>query len=414
VVVYVWLAAQVLALWAQVDLFYEMGAHVQRYTEAKHTYCGVAPTTVSPHGGAPPPCIQSPLWSTVFSQRQMMSPIRANGFPDVVHFHFTTSSSPPTFLILISPTIADVNTDVKPVYHLTVTRVKPPQSGDAEFSRHSHGINSFLMADRSREGVTGGLLEWQLELATSAFFHHDQRVSSSGIEYLVEVQDATRILQPLEQYELKQGSCDLEVAWKGFDERWDGDQLSSLERSRQITGITVLIATVLSAVLVRSALASARLPFNMPVVLVVVAKFFAVDFPQQYAFVTYLFAWYDAKGIKCQLCLFHPEHCDPQHPFHPTNLLLLALILGSALGNLVFVRPAKAKMTADDTLAALLLKGAVISVSILPFSSAFLVAGRSLVDWPITVHMLFMIPCAVGWSTIVMMVCWPFVFCCDD
>ena len=39
----------------------------------------------------------------------------------------------------------------------------------------------------------------------------------------------------------------------------------------------------------------------------------------QICIVLYLLGWYEADGLRCQLCLFHPQHCEDEHPFRLAN-----------------------------------------------------------------------------------------------
>lgn len=33
----------------------------------------------------------------------------------------------------------------------------------------------------------------------------------------------------------------------------------------------------------------------------------------------YLLGWYEEDGLRCQLCLFHPQHCEDEDAFGLVN-----------------------------------------------------------------------------------------------
>ncbi|CAE7451257.1 unnamed protein product, partial [Symbiodinium sp. CCMP2456] len=83
--------------------------------------------------------------------------------------------------------------------------------------------------------------------------------------------------------------------------------------------------------------------------MVVFIKFFLQDAPQQTCFVLYLFGWYEASGLRCQLCLFDSAHCSDEDGFHFANIVSIGCILLSSLANQLLIRPArKRKYTEDD------------------------------------------------------------------
>jgi hypothetical protein len=103
-------------------------------------------------------------------------------------------------------------------------------------------------------------------------------------------------------------SCTFESAWKGFNENHE-----HLERFDKIRG-TVLLTVILSVYLMSSIFlyyekrndGESQKMFLM----VLFVKFLFIDFPQQWAFMQFIFGWYGRGGLRCQLCLFHPDQYE--------------------------------------------------------------------------------------------------------
>merc|ERR1712232_114925 len=70
---------------------------------------------------------------------------------------------------------------------------------------------------------------------------------------------------------------------------------------------------------------------------VVLAKFVIQDIPQQVCIMLYLFGWYEASGLRCQLCLFEAEYCRYEAPFHFTNFVAFTCTLLSSCANQLLV-----------------------------------------------------------------------------
>merc|ERR1712194_833824 len=83
---------------------------------------------------------------------------------------------------------------------------------------------------------------------------------------------------------------------------------------------------------------------------VIALKFLLQDFPQQVFIVLYLYGWYAKNGLRCQMCLFHPAHCEDQHPLHWSNLLACAFTIMSASTNQLMIqaKPRRASSSDED------------------------------------------------------------------
>merc|ERR1712032_1781355 len=148
---------------------------------------------------------------------------------------------------------------------------------------------------------------------------------------------------------------------------------------------------------------------------IVIAKFFLQDVPQQVCIILYLFGWYESNGLRCQLCLFHPDHCEDEHPFHMSNAIAIGCTLLSSMANQLLVRPVHKKTyTDDDICMQQCMRTCGICVSTLPFTTGMCMASQSLLLAPVVVHIVFAVPCFVGWLTLAGLCCTPFLFCCDE
>merc|ERR1712192_164146 len=122
---------------------------------------------------------------------------------------------------------------------------------------------------------------------------------------------------------------------------------------------------------------------------VVLAKYFIMDIPQQICIILYLLGWYEAEGLRCQLCLFHPEHCGEEHPFRWVNMLAIACCLGSCISNQFLVRQADLKVyTEDDMCWYYTFRIGGVCLSILPFTTGIFWASSALLSTPVFVQVI--------------------------
>merc|ERR1712046_115954 len=104
--------------------------------------------------------------------------------------------------------------------------------------------------------------------------------------------------------------------------------------------------------------------------LVVVAKFLLQDVPQQVCVILYLLGWYEAEGLRCQLCLFDMDHCGVEEPFHFANAIAFGCVLLSSVANQLLVRPIiKKRYTEDDICMHWVVRGGGACLATLPFTT---------------------------------------------
>merc|ERR1719343_672910 len=127
--------------------------------------------------------------------------------------------------------------------------------------------------------------------------------------------------------------------------------------------------------------------------LVVLAKFALQDVPQQICMVLYVLGWFEAGGLRCQLCLFHPEHCSEENAFSTTNSIAFMFTLASSVANQLLVRPAiKKKYTEDDICLQHFLRVGAACVSVLPFTTGICLATRTILPATGLLHLLAAVP----------------------
>jgi len=239
------------------------------------------------------------------------------------------------------------------------------------------------------------------------------RKTKGPTRYLVIVEDAaTPHLADIQA----SSQCGFGRAWKAFNQQHQGRSHRTLSWCRWLLGVFLLVGAA-AVYAVRAELLRPGLGCGGPqrFHLIVAAKFVLLDVPQQVCIVLYLLGWYEASGLRCQLCLFEPRHCVAESAFHTTNLLAILCTLLSSTGNQLLIRPTfKRSYSEDDICMQYLVRIGGLCIAVLPFTTGVCVASRSLLPLPTFLHLLCAVPCGVGWLTIVGFFCVPLVVCCDE
>lgn len=137
--------------------------------------------------------------------------------------------------------------------------------------------------------------------------------------------------------------------------------------------------------------------------------------PQQLCIILYLVGWYEAAGLRCQMCLFNPVHCGDQQAFHLVNLVALACTLLSSVSNQYLVRPVfKKTYTEDDICVQYTVRIAGFCVATLPFTTGVCWMSGSILPLHTLFHVLLAIPCGIGWFSLAGLICLPLMICCDE
>eukprot|EP00928_Gymnodinium_smaydae_P037316 TRINITY_DN25929_c0_g1_i1.p1 TRINITY_DN25929_c0_g1~~TRINITY_DN25929_c0_g1_i1.p1 ORF type:complete len:481 (-),score=71.43 TRINITY_DN25929_c0_g1_i1:68-1510(-) len=409
----VWLAFQAVGLLFHWLLWSEVASHLGAYEAIIERECASRSTVGT--------CV-GPSWSLAYSENVVLSPGSRH------EFAFVTRSSPPTFLASVLPTATTRNQGEEPRaappgppeewedrpdvrWSLNLERTVPRLLG-TPLSRRSHGHQAFTFEDLSaeaRQAASMGLtVEWKATLSL------EQTAHLGKARFLLYVEDT--VSQRFNAIHMSP-QCVYSRSWKAFNEQRRGVNHRALAWCRFLLG--VLFAVGCGAAFIvhqeysrpRSDGAEAPYAFHR----VVLAKFVLQDLPQQICLVLYIFGWYEASGLRCQLCLFAQDFCGSESPFHLSNCAAGACTLLSACANQLLVRPAVKKVyTDEDVCTRFTLRAGATCVAVLPFTTAMCFASGSLLPVPTFFHVLFAVPCFLGWMFLIGLVCVPLLICCDD
>jgi len=197
----------------------------------------------------------------------------------------------------------------------------------------------------------------------------------------------------------KQKQCSFERSWVNFSAKHDGVHHTVLVYTQLAIKLCLLTSSVLVVMIlfrVCAKKASGDLLGR-----VIGLKFIGHDFPQQICIVAYLYGWYAKNGLRCQMCLFHPLHCEAQGPLHWTNFLACLFTGLSAVSNQLLIKAKAQGIEELDEVFLFVFRFALFSASILPFTTATYLSPFWF-HYEHFVVMLFMaaIPMMMGWLTV--------------
>lgn len=397
-IVLAWLVVQALGLMFQVVLLNEVTRNLADYEETLQTFCG-------PEHRRKDICI-GPAWNMSYSQSLTFAPAASEADFDFViekdhQFTFSTLSNPPTFLLGVEP--------------------KPPHE-DARWE-----VNVMPEGQQTRFPVLAGywgsqhglpaVRGWgsRFEVLSTRNVKADRWTAS--IKLLSKYDDQATIyvyvvdskIQHLEDIH-SQEQCSFEDSWQNFSERENGSHHRVLSVAKSATTF-FLAAQVLLLTLVLYRfyffVDSGKLLSRA-----IALKFFVQDFPQQMCIGLYLYSWYASNGLRCQMCLFHPSHCDDHQPFHLTNALVCGFTMLSATSNQLLLQ-AKLKKSYDseDECVMCFFRFILFSVSVLPFTSCLFVLGPLVHMQSVLFYFAVGVPALLGWGTVL---CVPIFTFCED
>lgn len=383
-------------------------------------------------------------------------------------FEFETRSSPPTFLLTVDPIARSRHSDETPPtasphvtpeeeerrqwwhWSLQVRRMQPPEA-QARFHKSNSGMDVMTFEDLSPESQsiisTKGSVRWQATVLTG-----DRTTLQTRFAVTVEDFRAPH----LEQMH-SSTSCTFISAWKAFNMQHQGHGHQALKSCSFLLGL-FLPVSALATYLVHTRMAQdaesssatddkpeneleaaagaedAAVPAQAEMKqrprpsdsddccdcggygfhCVLVAKFLTMDIPQQVCIVLYLLGWYNSQGLRCQLCLFHPDHCEDEHPFRFANSAAILCTLLSSVANQLIVGPSKRRMSEEDICMQQFTRGAMACVSVLPFTTGIYYANSALLSTPMLDQVLVFVPCALGWFSVGVLVLSCIIACCND
>jgi len=425
----VWLGLQIVALCFQLLLWNEVSGHLWEFDDIVSRECSAGHSS---HGVCNGPMWNMSSWNdfTLSPQRSWLSHEQGGGLMDVdgftavmpedlsYTFTFPTKSSPPTFLLVVDPVniktgesaetaIEGDKQDLKGVrWVMEVRRTKPPQTGN--LMKRSHvGPEAMTFEDLSNEAreamSANGQVEWTARLTMQG------GRGRLHVRFLSFVEDATT--KHLDQVHASP-QCGFGQAWKAFNEQHQGRNHRALSWCRWLLGVFLVFGGG-SVYVVFEELKSGPMGFKFHGL--VLAKFFLQDVPQQLCLVLYLLGWYEASGLRCQLCLFQPEYCRGESAFHITNTIAMACSLASCLANQLLIRPVQRRhFSEDDLCIQWTIRIGMFCISILPFTTGMLVASRSVLPGAGLMHLLLALPCALGWLALAGSLMFSSLWACDE
>ncbi|CAE7940587.1 gpr180 [Symbiodinium sp. KB8] len=313
--------------------------------------------------------------------------------PKTQSFSFRTASHPPTFLLGIQPQQPHPSAQWQVSLH-PLGKSALPGSSASQLS-HGWGSRYQVVTEKREEPAWEGSVNLKSKYAEEARI--DIFVVDSRIAHLEDIH--------------QQKQCSFEGSWQNFSERGQGRHHRVLSFTASATGFFLMVQLLLAGVVLRRFFLF--VDTGKLLSRVIVFKFFVQDFPQQMCIAAYLYAWYAENGLRCQMCLFHPSHCDDQHPLHSTNLLVCLFTLLSAVANQLLLQARlKPGYDSEDECVLCFFRFVMLSVSILPFSTAMCMLSAIMLHLksPLIYFMLG-VPTVLGWGAIT---CVPLFICCDD
>ncbi|CAE8605147.1 unnamed protein product, partial [Polarella glacialis] len=261
-------------------------------------------------------------------------------------------------------------------WSVEVRRMDPPQTGQA-LKRYHYGQEVVTVEDLSDEAnstlQSRGSIRWQATVAPSSSFRRNTR-------FVAFVEDAASA--QLTQIHSSQ-TCAFAQSWKAFNQQHQGHNHRALAWCAWLLGIFLCVGAAAVYAVQQELAFRANQPGSRRFHSVVFAKFLLQDAPQQICVVLYLFGWYEAAGLRCQLCLFEPQHCGYEDPFHFGNTVALSCLLLSSLANQLLIRPTvRRKYTEDDICMHYWIRIGGTCVATLPFTTGLCLASRSVLPDP--------------------------------
>mmetsp|Transcript_11632 Transcript_11632/g.37120 ORF Transcript_11632/g.37120 Transcript_11632/m.37120 type:complete len:498 (-) Transcript_11632:207-1700(-) len=412
-----WLVFQIVSLLFQLLLWSEVAGHLSEFEEVISHQC--APEHRR-HGVCMGPKWNVSAWQDVVLGGTAWS-MRDHSW------QFSTKSSPPTFLVVVDPVtkaqtsdgsdpapapedLGEQGKDLRDVrWSLEVRRTDPPHVGPT-MSRFHSGADAVSFEDLSTEArgalATKGRVTWTATLSA-------RTLGTKKTRFVAFVEDAaTPHLADIHA----SPQCAFGRSWKAFNMQNQGHRHKALSWCRFLLGIFIFVGG--AAVYAVHQELAARQPHDQNrkrFHLVVLAKFVLQDVPQQVCIVLYLFGWYEAYGLRCQLCLFDPKYCSAEDAFHIVNLIALTCTVLSSVSNQLLIRPAfKKTYTEDDICFQYVIRVGGVCLAVLPLTTGLCWASRSLIPMPLLTHLLCVVPAGIGWLTLGGVACVPVIFCCDD
>eukprot|EP00929_Paragymnodinium_shiwhaense_P000662 TRINITY_DN100905_c0_g1_i1.p1 TRINITY_DN100905_c0_g1~~TRINITY_DN100905_c0_g1_i1.p1 ORF type:complete len:491 (+),score=79.50 TRINITY_DN100905_c0_g1_i1:213-1685(+) len=384
-----WVVIQALGILFQCVLLGEISSHLYSFEETLNIYCNAE----HKRNGI---CL-GPAWNLSYTGTLTFPPSVGDDsqadfdfvIPSDQPFAFEVASTPPTFLIGIDP---------QPPHEKASWKVTLGPRGVSSLVPAFLGSGSRCRVVESKDYAWK---KWTGAMTLRSKYPETVQIQlyvvDSRIKHLDEIH--------------KQPQCTFEDSWQNFNEHHNAEHHKVLQWASTSTTFFLSVSLLLVG------LTTHRFFFYVEggklLSRIIAVKFVMQDIPQQMCIIAYLYAWYANNGLRCQMCLFHPEHCDDEHPLHWTNFMVAVFTMISSCANQLLVQ-AKVRRYRDEEDECFLwfARGAIFSVSILPFSTAVFFLSSSLLHLrSVLIYFMFGIPTLLGWGACL---CVPAFAICDE
>jgi len=387
-IVLCWLVLQIVGLTFQLFLYSEIAQHEADFVDTLRMYCGEAAICLGPH------------WNVSFSGSLSFPPSSSNeeGFDFVLptdqFFNFRIMSHPATFIVCADPRPPHTNAQ----YKLSIAT----RDGWAALARGSKmllgtGMKCKVVVDDAKAIHDSWTASMTLSSSFSEATTVDVFVVDSRIAHLDEIH--------------KEQQCSFENSWLSFNERHNGQHHRTLVYARQATFLFMSVSGALSLLMLRRFFSSVEVGKLLS--RMIIFKLLFQDLPQQVCIVAYLHAWYSPNGMRCQMCLFHPSHCDNGFALNWTVFMVCVItVLSSCANQILLQAKVRQRYFDDEECFQYFMRAVIFSVSVLPFSTGVFVLSRSVLNVKSAI-VLFLagIPALIGWGTVL---CVPVFSLCED
>eukprot|EP00397_Hematodinium_sp_SG-2012_P043536 GEMP01048415.1.p1 GENE.GEMP01048415.1~~GEMP01048415.1.p1 ORF type:complete len:315 (+),score=44.43 GEMP01048415.1:479-1423(+) len=309
-------------------------------------------------------------------------------------------------MVVVDP-VSSGNDDLSTAHYAAqLTRVQPADEVD-KFVKTTHGFQALTFEDLSLEVASQPKIDWSLVI-------HHRIPKRRATRYIVYVEETALNPRHLEKIQ-GLASCSFESSWKAFNLEHQGQRLYFLPHTDQL----LLWGMVVSMICMYFVYSTLRARNEKLLSIASIIKFTFADVPIQVGLVTYLLAWYDRAGLRCQLCLFSPDHCDigESHYLHFANMMACLFILGSCAATPVvffYIKKRSSVYTEDELFMIWVTQAGIMCMATLPFSTGLLFASSQMLTMPTMAHFAAAIPCAIGWVTLFFMLCYPIISLCEE
>jgi hypothetical protein len=409
--VHYWVVLQGIMLFLQFFLFTEVSYHSSLYDEVVHKACN-AEKVGSCH---------SRLWQVRSDENHVMDK-GVHQLEAPINFRFKTTMWEPMALQI---SVLSDPTDLRIPYRVSLKRHKTGEgSSDRQYFEHATtGVNSVYIEENGKNHDRVTWVDWEGSVQL-AFFHNHFRPNSAYSPMLRRILDNLKnirlVVNEMNAIELATFKrfapvCDVSTSWNKVMQKAmsnGADRLHWIKHALSLSILTSMLVTFLVWTWYSGKYVIDGLRFHY----IVLAKTLLQDLPLQAIVLWYIFSWYEGGGgEKCQICMLDFLHCEKVNPFHFTNFLLVIAILVSALSNqLLFTTDPNSLRTEDDYGFVIFVRVMLVSMMILPFSTAMIAFNGSLIQLPSFFHTVFIIPCFAGWVGLFSMMCYPVTNLIDE